>query len=252
MVSTRRLDLADLSKRWRFSPGPDTGIAHLYLPTADLSFSYTGIQRTGSRAWRFQGASGGSFRVHLQSDTTLTVQYTENGGALRSAVFVSLPMDLGDLIAQETERREALFQNLCARGPVFRSTNYGSLRLAENGRFVWTGNDILIPQIIPASALGSGSVRMGLFLSPDLEERYTGALTLHFDGINNAGTEVHFMYTADEQGLRIEYVPPANLDGVTVTRRAASPTVLYFSKDEQPRAAEYYAPPPVPDYPIPY
>jgi hypothetical protein len=41
---------------------------------------------------------------------------------------------------------------------------------------------------------------------------------------------VNFMYTLDDQGLRIEYVPPDNLERVTVTRRAAVPTVIYFFK----------------------
>jgi hypothetical protein len=225
MAASRRIDLADLSRRWRFSPSPDTGIAHLYLPTADLSFSYTGIQRAGSRSWRFVGSS---LQMQLPLDTTLVVQYTENDGPQRSATFVTLPLELDDLIAQETERRETLFQNLYALGPAFQSTNYGNLLFAENGRFVWTGNNMLIPQVIPAAALGSGSISMDLFLESGLEERYTGAFTLRFDGISGSGIPVGFLYTADNQGLRIEYVPPDNLRGVTVTRRAAAPTVIYF------------------------
>jgi hypothetical protein len=234
MISSRKIDLEDLRKRWRFSPGADTGIAHLYLPTVDLSFSYTGIQNIGSRAWRFEGAP---LQMRLQSDTVLTVQYTENGGALRSAIFVALPMELNDIIAQETERRLALFRNLYALGPSFRSANYGVLSFTENGRFIWTGNKILVPQIIPASALGSGSVDMGLFLDRVLEERHTGAFILRFDGIAGAGAELRFMYTVDDQGIRIEYVPPDNLEGVTVMRRAATPTILYFFKTERQTAA---------------
>jgi hypothetical protein len=151
-------------------------------------------------------------------------------------------MELGDLIAQETERRETLFQNLYALGSSFQSTNYGNIRFSENKRFVWTGNNILIPQIIPASALGSGSVRMGLFLDSALEERYTGAFTLRFDSTGNAGIAVHFMYTVDGQGLRIEYVPPDNLDGVTVTRRAAAPTVIFFFQTDRPLATQFSVP----------
>jgi hypothetical protein len=168
--------------------------------------------------------------MRLQSDTVLTVQYTENNGALRSVIFVTLPMELNDIIAQETERRLTLFQNLYDFGPSFQSANYGTLSFAENGRFVWTGNNILVPQIIPASALGSGSVDMGLFLGRDLEERYTGAFTLRFDGIAGEAAPLHFMYTVDDQGIRIEYVPPDNLEGVSVMRRAATPTILYFFK----------------------
>jgi hypothetical protein len=235
MISSRKIDLEDLRKRWRFTPGADTGTAHLCLPTVDLSFSYTGIQNIGSRAWRFEGAP---LQMRLQSEDVLTVQYTENGGALRSAIFVTLPMELEDLISQETERRLALFRNLYALGPSFQSANYGVLSFTENGRFTWTGNNILIPQIIPASALGSGSVDMGLFLSRDLEERYTGAFTLRFDEIAGAGIDLRFMYTVNDQGIRIEYVPPENLEAVTVMRRAATPTILYFFKIERQAPAQ--------------
>ncbi|WP_041611266.1 SH3 domain-containing protein [Treponema primitia] len=230
MVSSRRVDLEDLQMHWRFLPNPDTGVAQIYLPNMDLSFSYTGIERTRNRAWRFEGAP---LQMNLQSDTVLTVQYTENGGALKALVFVTLPMDLGDLIAQETERRETLLENLYALGPVFQSTNYGTLSFLRNGAFTWTGNNILIPQVIPASALGSGTVNMGLFLDTELEERYTGAFTLHFDGISSSGIRINFMYSSDEQGLRIEYVPPENLNGITVLRRAASPRVIYFFKADR-------------------
>jgi hypothetical protein len=123
-----------------------------------------------------------------------------------------------------------LFQNIFNQGPVFNSTNYGTLSFTRNGRFIWTGNNLLIPQIVPLTALGSGSVDMGLFLDASLENLYDGALTLRFDGTGGLGGAVRFCYTLDDQGLRIEYVPGENLDGVTVTRRSSSPTVIYFFK----------------------
>jgi hypothetical protein len=249
MVSSRKINLEDLSRQWRFSPGQDSGIAHIYLPTLDRTFSYTGIQAAGSRTWRFEGAS---LQMSLRSDTTLAVQYTENGGTPRTLLFTALPMDVGDLIIQETERRAALFQTLYAGGPVFTSVNYGTLSFSEDEQFSWTGYERLIPQIIPPSVLGSGTVAMGLFLAPSLEERYDGAFSFTFNGVSAAGNSpaagrrVHFMYTLDAQGLRIEYAAPEQLEGVTVTRRAASPMVIYFFKaeNEAPRPEEWSMNPP--------
>jgi hypothetical protein len=71
---------------------------------------------------------------------------------------------------------------------------------------------------------------MRLFLAPTLRSPYLGAFSLNLNGIGGPGATVDFMYTIDDQGFRIEYVPPENLDGVTVTRRAASPTVIYFQR----------------------
>jgi hypothetical protein len=88
MVNSKKLDLDELSKQWHFSPGQDTGIAHIYLPAVDRTFSYTRIRSDGARSWHFEGAP---LQMQLRSDTTLAVQYTENGGALRTLLFVTLP-----------------------------------------------------------------------------------------------------------------------------------------------------------------
>jgi hypothetical protein len=176
--------------------------------------------------------------MYLSSDTSLELQFTENGGALRSLRFAALPSDLDDLIMQETARRAGLFEVLYFRGPSYTSHNYGTLTFEENGRFTWTGYNILVPQIIPAPALEGGVVDMRLFLANSLTDRYNGAFTLRFDtssalipGASRAA-EVDFMYTLDNQGFRIEYVPGTSKDGIVVARRASSPMVIYFYRSE--------------------
>jgi hypothetical protein len=229
MVNNRRLDLEELSKKWRFDPGQETGVARIYVPDLDISFTYTRIQSTGTRSWGF---SGTSLQMSLRRDTVLSVQFTDPGGALRSLLFVALPVDIDDLVVQETNRREALFGGILSGGPSYTSSNYGTLTFTENGRFNWRGNILLIPQVIPAAALGSGSVAMDLFLHRDLESRYGGAFTLHFDGVNGGRIPVRFMYSLDTQGFRLEYAPDTSMDGSTVVRRASSPMVLYFYRTE--------------------
>ncbi|MDR3334304.1 MAG: SH3 domain-containing protein [Treponema sp.] len=225
MVNYHKIDLDDLSQQWHFSPGQDTGIARIYLSTIDKSFSYTSIRADGPRSWRFEGAP---LQMSLRSDTTLAVQYSENGGVLRTLLFVALSSPVDDLIVQESARREALFNSIYVQGPVYNSTNYGTLTFSGEGRFTWSGYDLLIYQVIPPSVLGSGTITMGLFLDASLQNRYDGAFSLHFDGIGGSGTVANFIYTLSSQGFRLEYVPSANLDGVTVTRRAVSPIVLFF------------------------
>jgi hypothetical protein len=225
MVSSGRIDTVELARLWRFFPGQDAGIARIYTAAVDQTFSYTRIRTDGERSWRFEGTS---LHMSLQSDTTLLVQYPGEGGAMRSQFFVTLPADPEDIIVQETERRETLFQNIYTQGPVFTSTNYGTLSFSGDGRFTWTGNSLLSPHIIPATVLGNGAIDMRLFLDPALVSPYTGAFSLILDGVGGPGTVVSFMYTLDAQGFRIEHVPEEYVAGVTVTRRTASPTVIYF------------------------
>ena len=74
---------------------------------------------------------------------------------------------------------------------------------------------------------------MDLYLASGLRDRYEGAFSLIFDGINNTAGTVRFMYSLDAQGFRIEHVPEANIDTVTVLRRSASPMVLFFYKSDR-------------------
>jgi len=227
MVDNKRINLDDLARRWRFDPGQETGIARIFAPGVDLSFSYTAIRPEGQRAWRFEGAN---LRMQLRTDTTLAVQYNESGGSMRTLLFVSLPLTVEDLVIQETARRERLYNAIYHQGPVFTSNNYGTIIFRENGTFTWKGFDLLVPHLLPESVDGTGTISMDLFLAPELEDRYTGAFTLHF-GNGGAQAILRCMYALDNQGFRIEIAPETTIEDNTVFRRAASPMVLYFFKD---------------------
>jgi hypothetical protein len=229
MLNARRLDIDELSQAWGFDPGLESGLARIRVRELDRTFSYTAIKPSGTRGWRFEGSS---LTMTLRSDTVLAVQFTENGGALRTFLFVALPTEPEDLIIQETARRGELYHMLFSQGPAFTSHNYGTITLTEDGRFTWQGYELLIPQVIPASALGSGVVNMRLFLAASLTDRYAGACTLYFNRTQGAPVGVNFMYSLDSQGFRLEYAPESSMDGVTVVRRASSPLVLYFYKAE--------------------
>ncbi|MDR0375505.1 MAG: SH3 domain-containing protein [Treponema sp.] len=231
MIANNNIDLDMLSQHWGFYPGQDTGEARLFLKDMeadkiiDKTFSYTSILPNGARAWRFDGAS---LQMQLRSENALAVQYTESGSATRTFLFVTLPKDIDDIILQENALRSSLFMRIYNQGPLFSSANYGSLTLSRNGSFSWSGFDLLIPHIIPASVQGAGNVVMRLYLDPSLENRYAGAFTLQFSG--GRGADVDFLYSFENQGLRVEYIPKNCLDGVTVLRRDTSPTIIYFFK----------------------
>jgi hypothetical protein len=231
MVSSGKLDLEELEKQWRFIPGEDSGMAHLYLPGIDKTYPYTSIESTGNRSWRFAGSP---LEMSLRSDTLLAVQYNDAAGAAKTQLFVALPSKVNDLVIQETERRSALFQNMFDQGPVFISANYGTLTLLAEEQFSWTGYDLLSDRIIPLSVLGRGSVTTGLYLDYTLEGRYDGALAFNFNGIGGPAVPVHFLYIIDDQGFHVEYVPPENVEGVTVMRRAADPLTIFFFKSQYP------------------
>ena len=235
MINSGRINLDELSRRWHFNPGQDTGVAQIVMPGINQRFPFTGIVPSGNRAWRFEGTS---LSTQLRSDTVLSVQFTEGAGNIRSFTFVSLPIDIEEIIAEEVARRAILHGEIFRHGPVFTSSNFGTIVFGEDGTFAWNGFDLLVPQHIPRAAVGHGTVDMDLFLSPALGSQYSGAFTMRFTGSD--GREVaalRSMYTLDSQGFRIEIIPEASIDGMTVARRAASPMVLFFFADNDTEIA---------------
>jgi hypothetical protein len=231
MVNNKKIDLDDLFNQWCFDPGAETGIARVYIPGLDRTFAYTAIRPDGQRAWRFEGSD---LLMHLRSDTTLAVQFTEgSGGTMRTLLFVALPIPVDDLILQETARREQLYATIFTQGPIFTSNNYGTITFEEDGTFSWRGFDLLVPRNLPASVTGKGEISMDLFLALALEDRYSGAFTMRFStGGGREVVDLQCMYALDNQGFRIEIAPESTIEDNTVLRRAASPMVLYFFKDD--------------------
>jgi hypothetical protein len=228
MVNSGNPDLNALSKHWGFLPGTDTGKAKISLTNADLTFPYKRISKISEGSWVFEGSP---LLVTLQGDSNLAVQYDDEGGVTHTAMFVTLPASVDAIINREMERRQNLYQALFVRGPTFYSANYGSISFTSNMRFTWDEMGNLPSDIYPASALGSGSVDMGIYLQGDLAERYTGGLILKLDAVSGVAQNLHFIYTLDNQGLRMEFVPRGNMNGTTVTRREGSALVIYFSAD---------------------
>ena len=230
MVDYKRINLDDLSRHWRFDPGQETGIARIFVYGLDQSMSYTAIRPDGERAWRFEGTN---LRMQLRTETTLAVQFSESSsGSMKTLLFVALPIAVDDLIIQETARRDRLYNAIFSQGPVFTSNNYGTIVFREGKAFSWKGFDLLVPQFIPDTADGNGTVTMDLFLDSSLEDRYNGAFTLHFTK-ESGGTEaaLRCMYALDNQGFRIEIAPESTIEDMIITRRASSPMVLYFFND---------------------
>jgi hypothetical protein len=227
MINSRRINISELQKKYRFDPGQDSGIAKVFLPDIEMEFIYESIIPDGERAWRFEGTN---LQMSLRTNTTLAVQYMDSTGSRRTLVFYSLSADVDDIIVQENSRRETQIKNIYSQGPSFTSNNYGTITLTESGNVTWTDFNLLVPHLIPSESSGRGRIFMDLFISTTLAERYSGAFTLRLTDVT-PNRNIFFMYGLDSQGLRLEVVPDYGIEEVTVTRRASTPMVLYFFRD---------------------
>ena len=228
MINSGRLDVEELEKNYRFDPGQETGIARIILPDLERQFTYQRIISEGERTWNFEGTN---LTMTLKSNTSLSVQFTENSGQRRNLLFSALSSKVDDLIIQENARRETLFLKIYNQGPVFSSNNYGTITLLKTGDFTWTDYDLLVPQIVPQETRGGGRISMDLYIPSSYEDKYSGAFTLRFTDTRQNNT-IYFLYALDNQGLRLEVVPDYGIENTTVMRRASSPVVLYFFPDK--------------------
>lgn len=248
MVDNQTIDLDSLTAQWGFFPNQDTGIIHLALPDFDKTYSYSSITKVDTNSWRFEGTT---LQITLRDENLLAVQYQVTGGAQKTSLFVALSTPVNDIIAQEKERRLVLLRAIAQQGPTFQSENYGRLSFSDTGSFTWDGYDLLVPQIIPATVRGTGTIAMRLFIREALRATYDGAFTLYFNprsalqgGSENTAaagangptldsTAINFLYKVEPSGLRLEYLPPSTIDGNMVLQRSSSPIIMYFPRLEQ-------------------
>jgi len=229
MVNTRRINIQEMERKYRFDPGYETGVARIIMPDFERQFSYDRISSDGESAWTFEGAN---LQIILRSASSLAVQFTDTAGTRRTFNFVNLTTDIDTLILQENARRENQYLNIINQGPVFSSNNYGTITFLSTGDFTWTGFEHLVPELIPADTNGRGRILMDLYMSPSYEDRFNGAFTMQYTDIRSNNTRF-FLYNLDNQGLRLELVPAYGIEDITVTRRDSSPVVLYFFIDSQ-------------------
>ncbi|MCM1322391.1 MAG: SH3 domain-containing protein [Bacteroides sp.] len=228
MIRHNKIDLSQMDVSYGFNFGTLTKQVSLSVPGFSRSFPYKGITRSAGNVYVLDETP---FTAALHNDDLLAVQYIDEKGMAKSYNFVSLKENIGDLINGELKRRRQLYQSLQSFGPDFSSSNYGILQFADDNRFIWSGYQMLVPDVIPKSAKGTGTAEFKYFLDTPLDVSFDGIITLLFDG---AEKEVNFLYKIEEDhqklrsGLRFESAERAKFAGTTVTARNANALVIFF------------------------
>ncbi len=225
MIDSNRIDPTRIDFSWGFDPGRNSGTIRVAAEGMDVSFPYNGISKHENGSYGFTGTS-----VVMQSrgPDTLIVQYADDRGMPKSAVFVALDVSMQDLVQQEQERRNEVYERIRSVGPVFSSSSYGVLQLLSDGRFIWSGYNLLSPSVIPANASGRGTAEVRLFMAGNLFSLYDGVISFKFDDTDKY---VNFLYRVDGRALRLEDVSDANIRDMVVFKRNDNPLILYFASD---------------------
>ncbi|MDR2898331.1 MAG: SH3 domain-containing protein [Spirochaetaceae bacterium] len=232
MIDSQQIDPASINPAWGFNPGQDTGIVQVLSSGMEYSSSYSGIKKTASRQYAFEGST---LTMQIRRSDYLVLQYADSRGMPKTGNFVALSISPTKLVEDELERRRLVYEQLRTLGPVFSSTSYGQLRLLEDGRFLWSGYGRLSPSVIPAAADGKGRAEIRFFIDKSLASEYDGVISFLFD---NTSRYVNFLYRLDGNGFRMEEVPDSSIrNDLVVTRRSATPLILYFAAQNDASSA---------------
>ena len=264
MLNTGRFDLAKMDETYGFdfgqvdwqtpvleeemdglkdgeNPPPAENLQKIPVPKTaregeNLVFTATLRTAEQNKSWTYSKAKkreDGSYQldensifITLAGKNTLTVQYMDSDGKLKNENFVSLTQDIHSVIEGEKERRKIEVAALVQAGPVYNSSNYGTITFMEEGKAFWSNYKLLVPGIISSQATGTVSVDVELYLANSLKSDFDGILTLTFEGMQE---KVNFFYKKDPEGLRLEDATRAVIRGNLVTARGSSPLVMYFS-----------------------
>lgn len=224
MINASRIDLSRFRPNFGLFPNREEQEIRIVLPEHTVTYPYEELFASGPSRYSLEGSP---VTISVRSERQISVQYTLNGRE-QSRVFVLLDREIPEIIEEELERRQGLWELLREPGTTLTSTAYGTIELLEGQRFSWSGYDRLTPTVIPGRAGESGTISFPLFLSESLEEEYDGALLFTFLG-EAERAEVRFTYEQTTGGVRLTYVPAQDVSENIVQREAFSPIVIFFS-----------------------
>lgn len=202
-----------------------TFTATLRTENLDKRWTYTKIKKNEDGAYQLDDHG---IYITLIGKNSLTVQYMDTDGKLKSENFVALSQNIQAAIETEIERRNLEIKSFVDEGPVYHSSNYGTIIFSEDNTAVWNNFKLLVPGVISSRAHGNIKVSVKYYLSNQLKKEFDGILTFSFEGMDE---DVSFFYKKDPEGLRLEDAKKATARGNLVTARGSSPLVMYFSKN---------------------
>lgn len=222
MLNARQVDLEKIAVSYGFFPGIKTNIARIELKDLQLSFPYSKITEINGRYY-FEDTN---LYMSVRGEDTLILEFTETNGRRRMETFVTLNDSAEEIINNEKARRNALMKKLQGS---FYSGNYGSLKILEEQKFLWSGYKLISPSILPKGAGSSGTLSAKYFISNKLKTAYEGVLTFKFDALEE---EISFLYDISPSGLRLEFTENSNIKDGIVQRNNLDPVILFFAGDK--------------------
>ena len=223
MIDDGAYNLSRFRNEYRFYHNNEASRFILRTEKHRIDFDYEELFRARYKEYL---AIGSDLHIIVYSDDRISIQYDVDGRAV-SEVLVRLSdnADIGQIIAAELERRQAVLENFLSRGNRLNSNRYGNISLREDGSGFWQSYERY--DIFPDWFTGSFQLSFPLYVHSSLQEDYQGALSLTEPG-QGLHNSINFLYSYINRGLLLELVPHRNIDGNLVLRRSRDPVTIFF------------------------
>lgn len=201
MISSGNYNLDYMKASYGFDAGSATGIISLHMAGVDFECPYNGVTKISSQTYKFNDTK---IQVTIRSSSSISLQFMNSEGNAFLYSLVTLDgADINELVKAERQRRSDLYESIRVSGPVYTSSNYGVLSFKDDNAFEWTGNDRLVPSLIPSYAEHTGMVNFVYPLPKSYAANWDGVISLKFDGMERS---INFLYKVEANGIRISTV----------------------------------------------
>ena len=225
MIKRQRINLDVISSTPAIDFGVESGNVRFNSADINVYVPYTGIEKISEKTYKILGTN---LSVIVKNSKLITIQSPNEKGLIISTNLIALDESVDKIIQDEIKRRETLYLNIQDISHQFSSSNYGTLQFQDGNRFVWSGYQLLSPNVIPKNSGSSGTVVFDYFLDASLAFIYDGAFSFTFD---KNGEKVVFLYKIEENGIRLEDATKASIKDNLIRARGSSPVVMFFSAE---------------------
>lgn len=233
MVESENIDTTLLKPDYNFTIDSANGKVTMAFPenkdakikAVKATWDYEGYEKIARNQYQLKGLP---LVVTCRKDDFIVLRFTNSSGKPVDYSLVTIEDDVTEIIKNEKDRRNSLYSKIVSTGPNYMSSSYGNLNLSRSG-FSWSGNDLLVPKVIPAEAKAGGTVSFKYGVDKKLSSQYDGVLSFKFDGVSK---EVNFLFKVESDGLRLEDATDAKFEEGMVLERSSTSLVLYFKASE--------------------
>ena len=130
MIQYNNIDLNQMNASYKFVINEENNKVILNTKDIHESWDYTGYTQVDDNEYKLNDVP---IRIIYRRSNYIVVRYTGPSGKPEDLDFILIDADINSIVEAERTRRSEEFSKIIAHGPEFKSSNYGTLSLNEDG-----------------------------------------------------------------------------------------------------------------------